>query len=44
MRSEYFFIGEEGGVIVLPGIDLGYIRLPQTKIIMYKNIWCTAVL
>jgi hypothetical protein len=44
MRSEYLFIGEEGGgVFVSPRIDLGYIRLPQTKIIMYKNIWCTAV-
>jgi hypothetical protein len=35
---------EEGGVIVSPGIDPGYIRLPQTKIIMDKNIWCTAVM
>ncbi len=46
MRSEYLFVREEegGDVIASPGIDPGYIRLPQTKIIMYKNIWCTAVM
>jgi hypothetical protein len=28
------------GVNVSPGIEHGYICLPQSKIIMYSVIWC----
>jgi hypothetical protein len=30
-------------ISVLLGIDPGFSRPPQSKIIMYTNIWCTAI-
>jgi hypothetical protein len=38
------FFPRGGNIFVSPGIDPGYSRLPQSKKIMYTNIWCTTIM